>query len=159
MFVTQVIVTTHFYMLSINLLFLPERDPFRSLWKAVFEVVCGTSSGKEAFPDSVKELVSYLRLAVCDSVILNLQWSTAMNDSGIALRAIFGDLVVPRAFSVDVLTICVDYNSAIYALRKFHQTIKMACAVKMVLPAIRPAFHAVFHRRRSAVLVKRLENP
>ncbi|KAH7703142.1 hypothetical protein AAVH_29694 [Aphelenchoides avenae] len=72
-------------------------------------------------PDTVNQLVPYLRAAYCESVNIDLRWIQAMEREHhrAASGAVFGDLIVPKTF-VNVLTVCAHKDNCVTgALRKF----------------------------------------
>ncbi|KAH7702827.1 hypothetical protein AAVH_30013 [Aphelenchoides avenae] len=79
----------------------------------------GLNTGKRFSPATIGQLVPYLRLAYCESVCIDLQWTDAVSPKrrGAAYRALFDDLVLPST-SVNVLTVCVDSRSATEAVRQ-----------------------------------------
>ncbi|KAH7713419.1 hypothetical protein AAVH_19215 [Aphelenchoides avenae] len=86
-----------------------------------FGVLTVSETGKELFSDAVSELVPYLRLAYCVEINVDIRWTCSEPDerrgAGYGLlRSIFDDLVVPNTF-VNVVTVYVDEQSAIFALR------------------------------------------
>lgn len=83
------------------------------------KLVCDSNTGHEVRPDTIHQLVPYLRLAYCRSVCVDLRiWGMTKKYSEGAYGALFGDLVVPSALT-NVLTFYPNYDGAVGALRKF----------------------------------------
>lgn len=96
------------------------RDHWNEYWLPIVKVVRDSNTGTERRPDTVSQLVPYLRLAYCASICIDLQWARSVRNEhhDAAYGAFFGDIVVPNTV-VDVLTVRLDDEGAILALRRF----------------------------------------
>lgn len=94
-------------------------DYWEQHWLPVVNVVRDSSTGAKR-PETVHQLVPYLRLAYCESICIDLRWTRFVRHGhhNAAYGAFFGDLLVPNTF-VDVLTVRVDEGGAILAPRRF----------------------------------------
>ncbi|KAH7713016.1 hypothetical protein AAVH_19625 [Aphelenchoides avenae] len=94
-------------------------DYWEQHWLPVVNVVRDSSTGAKR-PETVHQLVPYLRLAYCESICIDLRWTRFVRHGhhNAAYGAFFGDLLVPNTF-VDVLTVRVDEGGAILAPRAF----------------------------------------
>lgn len=79
-------------------------------WLPVIEVLRDTNVDEGLLPDTVNQLVPYLRVAYCESVCMDLRWPRpGLSDKHrrAARGTVFGDLAVSNTF-VNVLTVCVE---------------------------------------------------
>lgn len=91
-------------------------------WLPLVEMVCNRGAGKEFVPKSVHHLTSYLRMAFCESVCIDLVGASGEGPAYSGLRdMVFHDLVAPNSF-VGTLTVrlslCSDFHVEL-AIRKF----------------------------------------
>ncbi|KAH7729964.1 hypothetical protein AAVH_02450 [Aphelenchoides avenae] len=94
------------------------KDRSKDYWLPIVKVVRDSNADMELRPDTVSQLVPYLRLAYCESLYVDLRWARPVlrEHRQAGYGAFFGDLLVPTTV-FNELKVCIEHDGTLLALR------------------------------------------